>query len=124
MSRNSKCEDGEFLLNGTSKAGPVQWHAGQKYRLRFIDINANNTVRIALTQNGVPVSWTLLAKDGAELPAGQALTGPASLVIAPEETYDFQFRTEQAGQLELSLEIVLLKEKVTQSIQIEPGDWH
>jgi hypothetical protein len=52
------------------------------------------------------------------------LTGPASLVIAPEETYDFQFRTEQAGQLELSLEIVLLKEKVTQSIQIEPGDWH
>ena len=121
MSRNGMREDGEFLLNGSNAPQPVQWHAGQQYRLRFIDINANNTVRIALTQNGTPVSWTSFAKDGADLPPAQAMTRPATLLIAPGETYDFQFRPEEEGNLQLSLEIVLLKEKLTQAISVGPS---
>jgi manganese oxidase len=120
MSRNGMRKDGGLLLNGSNTPEPAQWRVGQQYRLRFIDINANNTVKIALTQNGTPLSWTSFAKDGAELPPEQALNGPANLVIAPGETYDFQFRPEREGDLELSLEIVLLKEKVTQTIRVEP----
>jgi FtsP/CotA-like multicopper oxidase with cupredoxin domain len=112
-------KDGMFLLNGATNPQAQQWHAGQQYRLRFININANNTVKIALTQNEIPVSWTALAKDGADLPSAQAVTGPASFLIAPGETYDFQFRPEREGDIQLTLDLTLLKEKVTQAIRVD-----
>lgn len=119
MSRNGMRTDGTFLLNGTASPLAQQWRAGQQYRLRFVNINANNTVKIALTQKGAPVEWKAIAKDGADLPPEQALVSPAAFVIAPGETYDFQFQAEREGDLELALEIVLLKERVTQAIRIE-----
>ena len=119
MSRNGMRADGVFLLNGATNPQAQQWHAGQQYRLRFININANNTVKIALTQNELPVSWTSLAKDGMDLPPAQAVASPASFLIAPGETYDFQFRPEREGDLKLSLDLALLKEKVTQAIGID-----
>ena len=87
-------------------------------RLRFININANNTVKIALTQNGSPVVWKALARDGADLPPEQALSGPASFLIAPGETYDFQFRPEREGEMEFTLDLTLLKERVAQVIRV------
>ncbi len=118
MSRNGMRKDGTLLLNGTSNPIAQQWRAGQTYRLRFININANNTVRITLAQKGAPVEWKAIAKDGADLPAEQALAGPASFLIAPGETYDFQVRPEHAGDMELTMDIALLKEKVTQAIRL------
>jgi hypothetical protein len=82
-------------------------------------MNANNTVKIALTENGTPVPWTALAKDGADLPTEQALSGPASILIAPGETYDFRFRPEQEGDLQLTFDLSLLKEKITQTVRVE-----
>jgi FtsP/CotA-like multicopper oxidase with cupredoxin domain len=118
MSRNGMRQDGVFLLNGMTNPPVQQWHSGQQYRLRFININANNTVKIALTQNGVPVVWTAIAKDGADLPAEQAVSSPASFLIAPGETYDFQFRPEQESEMQLAFDLTLLKEKVTQAIHV------
>jgi hypothetical protein len=111
-------KDGEFLLNGATRLPPQQWHAGLQYRLRFININANNTVKIALTQNGSPVVWKALARDGADLPPEQALSGPASFLIAPGETYDFQFRPETEGEMEFTLDFTLLKERIAQVIRV------
>ena len=119
--RNGMRRDGELLLNGATKPQPQQWHVGLQYRLRFINISANNTVNVTLTQDGTPVSWSSLAKDGADLPAAQALTGPASFSISPGETYDFQVRPERNEDMELTLELPLLKEKVIQAIRLEPG---
>ncbi len=121
ISRSGKRKDGTLLLNGAAKPQPQPWHAGLQYRLRFININANNTVTVTLTQNGTQALWRSLAKDGADLPPEQALTGPASLLISPGETYDFQIRPERDEDLELTLEIPLLKERVTQAIRLEPG---
>jgi len=88
---------------------------------------ATSTESGAMPVAGKNIKWTLSrpaklpssAKDGADLPPEQALTGPASLVIAPGETYDFKFRPEEES-LQLSLEIVLLKEKLTQAISVGP----
>ncbi len=55
---------------------------------------------------------------GAELPTEQALSGPASFLIAPGETYDFLFRPEQEGDMQLTLDLSLLKEKVTQTVRV------
>jgi FtsP/CotA-like multicopper oxidase with cupredoxin domain len=120
ISRNGMRTDGELLLNGATTPDPQQWQIGKQYRLRFIDINANNTMKIGVTQNGAPVAWKAFAKDGADLPDAQAVSGPAMLLIAPGETYDFLFRPEHTGDLTLSLDLLLLKEKVTQSIHVLP----
>ena len=74
-----------------------------------------------LTQDGTPIKWKPLEKDGADLPSEQALTTPASFLIAPGETYDFEVRPERDGDMELTLDLLLLKEKVTQTIKVETG---
>jgi FtsP/CotA-like multicopper oxidase with cupredoxin domain len=119
MSRNGRRTDGEFLLNGAAMLQLQKWRVGTSYRLRFINMNANNTVKIALTQNGTPVLWTALAKDGADLPPEQSLSGPASFLIAPGETYDYLFRQEQEGDMQLTFDLTLLKERVLQAIRLE-----
>ena len=119
ISRNGMRTDGGLLLNGAARPEPQKWIAGQRYRLRFININANNTIIVKLTQKGVPTMWKSLAKDGLDLPPEQALTAPASFLIAPGETYDFEVRPERDGDMELTLDLLLLKEKVTQTIRVE-----
>jgi FtsP/CotA-like multicopper oxidase with cupredoxin domain len=119
MSRDGRRTDGEFLLNGVTKPQLQKWRVGTQYRLRFININANNTVNVALTQNGTPALWTALAKDGADLPPEQVLSGPATFLIAPGETYDYRFRPEQEGDMKLTFDLTLLKEKVTQTVRVE-----
>lgn len=47
MSRDGRRTDGEFLLNGVAKPQIQKWRVGTPYRLRFINMNANNTVRIS-----------------------------------------------------------------------------
>ena len=118
ISRNGMRADGGLLLNGAGRPEPQKWIAGQRYRLRFININANNTTIVKLTQKGVPVSWKSLAKEGADLPPEQTRTAPATLLIAPGETYDFEVRPERDGDMELTLDQLLLKEKVTQTIRV------
>ncbi|PYX40742.1 MAG: hypothetical protein DMG81_05325 [Acidobacteria bacterium] len=48
ISRNGMRTDGELLLNGAARPEPQRWIAGQPYRLRFININANNTIIVNL----------------------------------------------------------------------------
>ena len=120
MSRNGMRADGQFLLNGSTDPEAQQWRVGNEYRLRFININANNTVKVSLSQAGAPVSWSALAKDGADLPAQQAVSSPAAFLIAPGETYDFLFHPQKEGAMELLFDLTLLKEKVIQSIRVRP----
>lgn len=120
MSRNGMRTDGEFLLNGSTHPEPQRWRVGTQYRLRFININANNTVKISLTRDGAPASWSALAKDGADLPPEQAVLSPAAFLIAPGETYDFLFWPQSEGDMELLFDLTLLKEKVTQEIRVRP----
>jgi FtsP/CotA-like multicopper oxidase with cupredoxin domain len=92
-------------LNGSQspEIGPLR--AGQPYRLRIINIVPENPpIDIRLKVAGVPATWRPIAKDGADLPAGQREPCPAQFTISVGETYDFEFRPEQAG--ELALEVV------------------
>lgn len=119
ISRHGTRKEGELLLNGVQAPEARHWRIGRPYRLRFINISPNNSVKVALARNGEPAAWTSLAKDGADLPPAQAVSGPAAFLIAPGETYDFQFRPEREGEMELTFELLLLKEKITQSIRVE-----
>jgi FtsP/CotA-like multicopper oxidase with cupredoxin domain len=92
-------------LNGSRSPEIGTFIAGQKYRLRIINIVPENPpVDIGLQIAGMAATWRPIAKDGAELPAGQRELCPAQLTIGVGETYDFEFRPERAG--ELALEVV------------------
>jgi len=114
LSRNGKRKDGELLLNGSTAPAPLELRAGVRYRLRFIDILANNSIVINAIQDGKPLEWIPIAKDGADLPSVQSAATPASFTIAPGETYDFTLTPEKSGKIEFTYDQGLLDEHVRQ----------
>ena len=96
--------DAPLLLNGGTHPEPIELRAGTKYRFRFINIMAANPpVAASLLSEDAPASWRAIAKDGADLPSGQATTRPAQQVIAVGETYDFEFQSKSPGELRLDI---------------------
>jgi len=114
LSRNGKRKDGQLLLNGSTTPAPLELHAGVQYRLRFIDILANNSIAINAVQDGKPVEWIPIAKDGADLASVQSVATPASFTIAPGETYDFTLTPEKSGKIDFTYDQTLLDEHVRQ----------
>ncbi len=118
LSRTGKRKDGELLLNGSTTPTPLALRAGVRYRLRFLDILANNSIVINTVQDGKPVEWTPIAKDGADLASVQSEATPASFTIAPGETYDFTFTPDKSGEIEFKYDLILLDEHVRQIAKI------
>jgi len=91
-------------VNGSRSPEIGSLKAGQKYRLRIINIVPENPpINIRLDLGDRPATWRPVAKDGAELPAGQRELCPAQLTIGVGETYDFEFSPEQKGELALEV---------------------
>jgi FtsP/CotA-like multicopper oxidase with cupredoxin domain len=118
LSRNGKRKDGELLLNGTTAPAPLTMRSGVRYRLRFIDILANNSIVITAVQDGKPVEWIPVAKDGADLASGQSVATPASFTIAPGETYDFTFTPGKSDEIEFRYDLILLDEHIRQVAKV------
>jgi FtsP/CotA-like multicopper oxidase with cupredoxin domain len=89
------------LLNGRPLSEPVMLRAGAAHRLRLINIRTDYLMSVALADSGGTLSWKVLAKDGADLPA--QVDRPAKLLIAPGETYDVELPAHAAGNLTLRL---------------------
>jgi FtsP/CotA-like multicopper oxidase with cupredoxin domain len=119
LSRNGKRKDGELLLNGSTTPAPLELRAGVRYRFRFIDILANNSIVINAIQDGKPVEWVPIAKDGADLPSVQSVATPATFTIAPGETYDFTLTPEKSGKIEFTYDQRLLDEHVKQIAMVK-----
>jgi manganese oxidase len=118
LSRNGKRKDGELLLNGSTTPAPLELRAGVRYRFRFIDILANNSIVINAVQDGRPLEWFPIAKDGGDLASVQSVATPASFTIAPGETYDFTFTPEKSGGIEFKYDLILLDEHVGQVVTV------
>jgi hypothetical protein len=88
----------EVLFNGEPQPD-VQLEAGKTYRLRLVQIMTTRpAMYVALVDNAdKPEQWTLVAKDGADLPAHQVRTGVARQPMANGETYDVLFTPRTAG---------------------------
>lgn len=91
-----------MLLNGEAEPRPRHLKVGTKYRLRFINItpSENQTVRL-LDARGALAEWRLYSKDGAAVPAHQAVTMPAHQFFGAGETYDFEFTPAVGGEFTL-----------------------
>jgi FtsP/CotA-like multicopper oxidase with cupredoxin domain len=92
------------LLNGSAQPSPLQMRKGQRQRLRFIDITPNNPGVVSLLGPEGLVKWRAVAKDGADLPAVQAVMQEARQVMWTGEAYDFEYEAPEPGSLRLEVE--------------------
>jgi FtsP/CotA-like multicopper oxidase with cupredoxin domain len=97
--------DGDYpvTINGQLRPPAATFRVGEEYRLRFIQITRGGPVDIALAQNGSPVRWRAVAKDGADLPEALRLEGDASFRANTGETFDFVWTPTESGEATLSV---------------------
>jgi FtsP/CotA-like multicopper oxidase with cupredoxin domain len=85
----SAAEERAVLVNGALAPGPLTFRAGVSHRLRFINITtARPGLRVELRRDSALSEWRLLAKDGADLPAGRHGSRPAVSALSIGETLD------------------------------------
>ena len=84
-------------VNGSATPAPMSFEAGVPHRMRFINISIADDATFTLFADSSILSWRAIAKDGADLPPSRAVMGPATLVIAPGETYDFEVTLKPGG---------------------------
>jgi manganese oxidase len=98
-----------MLINGQPGPDPVVLHTGKPYRFRLINITDDGSdLRVRLLYKGEPVSWRVVAKDGADLPSAQIVTSPADMFLAVGSTCDVEVALEKPGLsgLQISSEIL------------------
>lgn len=93
-------------VNGDTAVTPLELRKGTTYRLRFMAIAPHDTKVIRLLADTALQRWRPVAKDGATLPAHQAVVRGARLVMGTGETWDVELTLSEAR--ELTLEILTL----------------
>jgi len=93
-----------FVVNGSTKPAPLELEAGVVHRLRLIGITADNpNLTVQLLGRFDPIQWTLVAKDGADVPVAERRVRPARQGVAVGETYDFELAPLEPAGLWLEL---------------------
>ena len=85
------------VLNGESNLKQV-WKAGQRHRVRLINITPGDILTVALETAQGQATWKPVTKDGAPLPQHLRAVVPARQTIAVGETYDFEVELSPAPQ--------------------------
>src|SRR5688572_26739121 len=83
--------DPESVVMNGERAPRLVWKAGERHRVRLINITPDDIFAVALQTAEGPVMWKPVAKDGAPLPAADSVAVPARQIIAVGETYDFEY---------------------------------
>ena len=96
-------DDAPPTVNGAATPPPIELRAGTAHRFRFINISPLESRTVRLLEGSVLQEWRALAKDGADLPPSQATQRPATVVLAPGETIDFEVLRPQPGTLSLEI---------------------
>ena len=91
-----------LLVNGDSIMPPMTWRAGGAHRIRLINIGPATLVNVKLLRDSTLMTWKPVAKDGADLPANQAINRPAELDVYVGETADFLFNPPLRGEYTLT----------------------
>ena len=70
---------------------------GHPVHLRFINIQPADPVTFEPMRDSATVEWRALAKDGFDLPPGQARLRPARRELWVGETFDAEFKPREPG---------------------------
>ena len=109
-----------LAVNGKTSPDTIAVVAGRTYRVRVIDISANDAQRLELRgPTGIPM-WRQLARDGKDLPPGQQGMVPTRFVTAAGVTMDFELTLAEIGDYTLALTPVLTGRPVGQPTVLVP----
>jgi FtsP/CotA-like multicopper oxidase with cupredoxin domain len=100
----SALQDPESVLMNGERRPRFVWKAGERHRLRVINIAPDDIYSISLQTADGLATWRPVAKDGVPLPAVESVLGPARQTIAVGETYMFEYEAP-AGRRSLWLEV-------------------
>jgi FtsP/CotA-like multicopper oxidase with cupredoxin domain len=100
---NDGISESTARVNGKVHPDTVRMTAGEKYRLRLIQMNVWGTAEITLRSGERMLQWRALAKDGMELPSARQVVGPSTLLAGGGETADFEFTPAAPGVLTLTV---------------------
>ncbi|HSB55325.1 MAG TPA: multicopper oxidase domain-containing protein [Gemmatimonadales bacterium] len=89
-----------LLVNGDSLPAPLDLSAGVPHRIRLVNIGAAGQLPFSIYRDTSLVTWTALARDGADLPPVQRTAGRSSALVDVGETRDFTF-LPQPGEYRL-----------------------
>jgi manganese oxidase len=103
MGRDGPDPKAPAVLNGL-RDPQVVWKAGERHRVRLINITPSDIFSVTLQSNQGPVTWRPLTKDGAPVPPARCEPRPAKQLIGAGETYDFEYEAP-AGRHNLWLEV-------------------
>jgi FtsP/CotA-like multicopper oxidase with cupredoxin domain len=101
LGQGGAVRDADPAVNGLREPPPERFEAGNTYRLRFIQIGADEAKVVSLLRDGEPVTWRTLAKDGAELPPAMQVERAASFRADVGETMDFAWTPASDGVYQL-----------------------
>jgi FtsP/CotA-like multicopper oxidase with cupredoxin domain len=88
------------LLNGLPQPTAMQLKTRTVYRFRLINISpAFGSLHVALKNGGALISWRVIKKDGADLPAAYNQLQPADQLVSVGETYDVEFESNDPQQI-------------------------
>jgi FtsP/CotA-like multicopper oxidase with cupredoxin domain len=90
-------------VNGKTSPDTITFVAGRSYRVRLIDISANEAQLLELRGPGGIPMWRQLARDGKDQPIEQQGMVPARFVTAAGLTMDFELTLAEAGDYTLAL---------------------
>lgn len=122
---DSPADPPHLLINGDSaSARPLEFRAGAEHRIRMINIGVAGSVRFtirrAMPADTSTMSWRLIAKDGADLPAHQITTRPSRQGVNVGETRDAMIALPTPGEYELMVGFGGMKPQYRRRIIVVP----
>jgi FtsP/CotA-like multicopper oxidase with cupredoxin domain len=90
-------------VNGGNTEPEFTMRAGDRVRMRFINIQPEEPATYVLVRDARPADWRAMAKDGFELHGAQAAIGAARRTLWPGETFDAEFAPTAPGLYQLRM---------------------
>jgi manganese oxidase len=88
------------LVNGSLSPDTLRLRAGERYRLRLVDLHTYRpSMIVRLLRDTTLVTWRAIAKDGMDLAPDRATVRRAMQQLGNGETYDFEFVGARAEDL-------------------------
>ena len=95
-----------FVVNGEPIPSALVLKAGVTNRLRVINITPDNVALTVQLLSGLdPVQWTVVGKDGADIPQPMRTPRPARQLVSVGETYDVELAPMAPRPLGLWMEL-------------------
>jgi FtsP/CotA-like multicopper oxidase with cupredoxin domain len=105
-----------LLINGQPGPDPIPLHLGKRYRFRLINITDEaSDLRVRFLSKDGPVSWKVVAKDGADLPTAQITDSSADMFLPVGSTCDVEVTLNKAG-----LQQLLVSSEILEAVSLFP----